>query len=285
MAIFTNQATLTYTGGSTDSNIVTGELLEVLSATKTALQPDYRPGDTVTYVVVIRNTGTAPISGLTLTDDLAAYAVGGTTVYPLTYVAGSVAAYANGVLQADPAVTTPNNNLVLSGLTVPAGGNLLLIYQANANAFAPLGADATLTNTATITGAGLTAPVTAAATIGTVDSPDLRIRKAVTPTTVTENGQLTYTLTVENYGPTAAVVTDDLSITDTFDPILNPITVTYNGAAWTATTNYTYNAATGLFTTVAGQITVPAATYTQNPNGTYTVTPGTAVITVTGTVQ
>ncbi len=285
MATFTNQATLTYTGGSAESNVVTGELLDVLSATKNALQANYRPGDTVTYVVSLRNTGTAPLAGLTLTDNLATYNAGGNDLFPLTYVPGSVAVYANGVLQPDPAVTTPAGTLVFSGLTVPAGGNLLVIYQATANAFAPLGADATLTNTASITGAGLAAPVTATATIGTADETDLRIRKELSPAVVTENGQLTYTLTVENYGPVAAVLTDNLSITDTFDPILNPITVTYNGAPWAVGTNYTYNAATGLFTTVPGQITVPAATYTQNPNGTWTVVPGTATVVVTGTVQ
>ena len=41
----------------------------------------------------------------------------------------------------------------------------------------------------------------------------------------------------------------------------------------------------GTFTTLPGQITVPAATYTQDPDtGVYTIQPGVSVITVTGTV-
>ena len=44
MATFTNQATLTYNGGTASSNITTGELLEVLTATKTAVVPTYRSG-------------------------------------------------------------------------------------------------------------------------------------------------------------------------------------------------------------------------------------------------
>ena len=37
--------------------------------------------------------------------------------------------------------------------------------------------------------------------------------------------------------------------------------------------------------TVAGQITVPAATYTQDPTtGVWTITPGVSILTVTGTV-
>ena len=95
---------------------------------------------------------------------------------------------------------------------------------------------------------------------------------------------MTYTFRIENTGNTPAAATDNVVLTDTFDPVLNPITVTYEGAAWTEGVNYTYNTATGAFATLPGQITVPAATYTQNPDGSYTVTPGSAVLTVTGTV-
>ena len=70
MAIFSNQATLTYNGTSTNSNIAYGEILDVLAATKTAVEGTYTPGQLVTYVVTLRNTGTAPLTGLTVTDDL-----------------------------------------------------------------------------------------------------------------------------------------------------------------------------------------------------------------------
>ena len=53
----------------------------------------------------------------------------------------------------------------------------------------------------------------------------------------------------------------------------------------TTPAQYTYDAATGLFSTVAGVVTVPAATITQDAaTGAYTVVPGTATLTVTGTV-
>ena len=41
---FQNMATLTYTGGTVNSNIVTGELREVLTAAKTAVRENYEPG-------------------------------------------------------------------------------------------------------------------------------------------------------------------------------------------------------------------------------------------------
>ena len=63
------------------------------------------------------------------------------------------------------------------------------------------------------------------------------------------------------------------------------MTVTFNGAVWTEGVQYNYNEATGLFTTVPGQILVPAATYVQNPvTGVYTATPGIATLIVTGTI-
>ena len=80
------------------------------------------------------------------------------------------------------------------------------------------------------------------------------------------------------------MATDDVVVSDVFDPILNPITVTFNGSVWAEGVNYTYDESTGVFTTLPGQITVPAATYTQNEDGTWIVNPGTVILTVTGTV-
>ena len=83
----------------------------------------------------------------------------------------------------------------------------------------------------------------------------------------------------------AATAEDTIIVTDTFDPRLKNISVTYNGTAWKEGVNYTYSEATGLFTTATGQITVPAAAYSQDAQtGAWTLTPGTAVITVKGTV-
>lgn len=73
MAQFTNQAQLRYGNSVTNSNIAVGEILEVLSISKTAVKNTYHPGGTVTYIISIVNSGTTPITGLTLTDDLGAY--------------------------------------------------------------------------------------------------------------------------------------------------------------------------------------------------------------------
>ncbi len=283
MASFTNFATLSYNGGTTNSNIVTGEILEALTAVKTAVSANYSAGDRITYALSLVNTGTAAVTDYTVTDNLGGYTVGANTVYPLAYNAGTVRYYINGVLQTAPTVTA-GPPLTVTGLTVPAGGNAVLIYETTATSVAPLATGSSITNTATITGGGLTNTITAQATVETANSADLTISKALSPTTVTENGQITYTFVISNTGNTEATAADNVVVTDTFDPILRNIAVTYNGTAWTEGTNYTYNTATGVFTTLAGQITVPAATFTQNTDGTFTVTPGTTTLVITGTV-
>ena len=278
MAIFTNQATLVYNGGSANSNIAVGEILEVLSADKTAVEGSYAPGELVTYVITIRNTGTAAFTGLTVTDDL-----GGGANAPLTYEAGTALYFVNGVLQAAPTVTA-GPPLVFTGITVPGNGDAVLVYQARANSFAAPGVDGTITNTVTITGGGLTAPVTATETVNAAVGPDLTITKTITPAQVADNGRVTYTFLIQNSGNEAIVATDNASVSDTFDPILTDLVVTFNGTVLAEGTGYTYNAATGQFDTVPGVITVPAATYTQTPDGQYATTPGIATLTVTGTI-
>ena len=284
MAIFSNQATLTYNGNSTNSNIAYGEILEVLTATKTAIEGNYAPGALVTYAVTLRNTGAGPLNGLTVTDDLGGYVFNGTTVYPLTYEAGSAALFVNGVPQPAPAVTA-GPPLVVSGINVPAGGDAVLVYQARANAFADPAVGGTIVNTVTVTGDGLSAPVTATETVTAEAAPALTISKSITPSQVVDNDRVTYTFVIQNSGNQAVVATDNAAITDVFDPILTALTVTFEGAAWTQGIQYNYDETTGLFTTVPGQILVPAATYTQDPvTGAYTVTPGTVTLTVTGTI-
>lgn len=287
MATFTNKATLSFNGGAVDSNTVTGEILDVLSAEKNAIPGQYAAGDEISYVISLRNTGTTALTALTLSDDMGAYLFGAeppqTTLYPLSYVDGSLAYYVNGTLQPTPTVTA-GPPLTVTGLNIPAGGSAIIIYRALVNDFAPLATGSSITNTATVSGGGLSAPVTVTETVTALAESQLSITKNLCPTTVTDNGQLSYTFTVLNTGNTAAVATDNLSITDTFTPALTNLSVSYNGAVLTEGTDYSYDPATGVFATVPGLITVPAATYTQNPDGSYTVTPGVSTLVVTGTV-
>ena len=90
MAVFTNQAQLSYNNNVTNSNIAVGEILEVLSATKTAVRDEYGQNDTITYVISIINSGNIAFTGLTVTDNLGEYAFGADVRLPLNYVDGTI---------------------------------------------------------------------------------------------------------------------------------------------------------------------------------------------------
>ncbi len=283
MAFFTNQAQLRYGNEITNSNITVGEIQEVLTVTKTAVKETYRQGGTVTYIISIVNAGTAEYTGLTLSDDLGTYAFGTTTRTPLDYSAGTIRYYQNGVLQTAPTVEA-GPPLTITGVNVPAGGNATIVYETRLNAYAPLQLEAEITNVVTVSGTCVSG-ITASETVSAVAEPVLSITKSVSPVPVTECGRLTYTFVIQNTGNVPADSTTEVSVTDTFDPVLRNLTVTFNGTAWIAPTNYTYDETTGMFTTVLGEVTVPAATYTQNSEtGEWSTNPGVSTLIVTGTI-
>ena len=285
MAAFYNQATLSFNGNVLSSNITAGEIIGVVSASKDATIANYSPDSQNVYIINIVNSGSAPLSDLTVTDDLGAYTFGedSQTVTPLTYIDGSVNYYVNGVEQPAPIVTAASP-LTLTGISIPAGGNAAIVYAARTNQYAPYGEGASITNTATISGDSMTT-VTESAETTPLTEPVLAISKSLSPTTVEENGTVTYTFIIQNSGSTAAAAEDNIIFSDTFTPVLNDLTATFNGVQWTESTQYTYDDVTGLFTTASGQITVPAATYTQDETtGAWSVQPGVSTLVITGTI-
>ena len=285
MITFTNQAALSYRNRVRYSNLTTGQIADALTIAKEALTAVYGPEDDVTYVVRLDNNGAADLTNITITDDLGGYAFNGATLYPLAYVENSLRYFVNGAPQPIPTVaeTAP---LTVTGVTVPAGGSALLLYEAAVTEFASPAQDETITNTVTASGGALAAPVTASATVAAENGPELAITKALSPETVGADRQVTYTFTIQNEGNAATAAGDNVTVTDTFDPILSNIAVSLNGAPLAQQGNYTYDETTGAFATVPGVIEVPAAAYTQDPaTGVFTAEPGEAVLTVTGTIQ
>ena len=281
LATFTNQATLSYTGGSINSNIVTGEIAETVTATKTAISAGYAPDGTVSYAVSVVNSGAVDMTGITVSDDLGAYLVGEQLVHPLAYVDGSLTLFVDGVPAADPTVTV-GPPLTVEGLTVPAMGNLMLIYEARVTEFAPLGETGIITNTVTVSGGCLVTPITDTAELPLLQAPRLSIAKSVSPAVLIGCDELTYTFVIENTG-SAAGADAGVVISDTFTPILRGLAVTLDGAPLDAA-SFSYDEATGVFATTAGQITVPGAAFARSLDGRWMTTPGITVLTVSGTI-
>ena len=280
---FTNTATLSYNGGSVQSNVAVGAVEGVLSVTKATAAETYRAGDTLTYAVSIINNSAAAITNLTVTDDLGSYIFNTGTVQPLSYVEDSALYFIDGVLQPAPAVST-TDGLVFSDITAPANGNSVLIYEAAVTEFAPLETGGVIENTVTVSSTGL-CDVIATESVPAAVGAALSIIKSISPVPVAENGEVTYTFRLQNNGNTALTAADNAVILDTFSPVLSDISVTLDGTPLTEGVGYTYNQTTGLFQTANGVITIPAATFTQDADtGAWSVEPGTATLTVTGII-
>lgn len=286
MATFFNQASISFNGYVTNSNVTAGEIIDTLAVTKTAISESYGVSDGVVYAVSITNGGAAAITGITLTDDLGAYTADENTLVPLDYVTGSARLYINGVLTAPPTVVA-GPPLVFSGISIPAGTTALLLYEARTNAFAPLTEGSSITNTVSVTSAlpCVEGPVTASAVIPVEEFIALSIAKSVSPDVVSSCEEVNYSFILQNAGNRSVVATDNVIVSDTFAPALSNLTVTFNGVELTEGTGYTYNEATGEFATLPGVITIPAAIFSQDAEtGIITTTPGTSLLTVTGTV-
>ncbi len=290
MRDFTNQAQLSYSGLTTKSNIATGQIVDVLSVTKSVLTNNYYLDKEKTILVKITNSGDADYTGLTVIDDLGAYSftpAGGTVtrVYPLSYINDTAKSYVNGVPK-DLANVTYGNVLTISGVDVPANSTVSIVYNVVPNKFAPLAENSTITANTAVSGGGLSQELTASVTLNVEEKAILDISKVITPKEIVENGKATYTFIISNKGNIATEETDNVAITDTFIPKISALQVYLNDATMPSTDyTYTESEGSGLFSTVAGKINVAAATFEQNTTtGEWYTVPSTTVLEVNGTI-
>lgn len=284
MAEFTNQASLRYNDTVTNSNIVVGNIVQSLEITKTAVRPEYYTDDDTSYVISITNSSSEDLTGLTVTDNLGAYRWNELRLVPLSYIEGSLRYFVNGVLQPelDP---DAGETLVIPGVSVPANGSAMLIYEVRPNIYAPLEAGSTITNTATVEGRGVAETLAADEVVTVAERVLLSISKAIEPKTVTANGQITYTFVIQNTGNAPADAAVAAVVEDAFDPALNGLTATYNGKELVPDKDYTYDQTTGVFETTAGTIQLDAASFARDEaTGAVIVTPSVGVLVVSGTI-
>lgn len=209
----TNQASVSfeYDGApapiTNDSNVVSAVINDEYSfdLELTSSSTSYRPGETITYFVKITNTGSAGLSNINISDDMA----GGV----IDYIAGTAQMiYNDNITALAPSSTNP---LVLTlPMTLPAGESVIVTYNTDVDEF--LTARVTeIINTVTVTAAAGTGTVskTASLTLTIEDYADVLIEKFQSADNVNNNGTITYTLVLTNKGnldATNVVVTDQL---------------------------------------------------------------------------
>ncbi len=286
MPQITNQANLTFNYGDTTgtavSNIASATLLDPLSVEKTSVGTTYRAADRITYVLSVQNNGSVTVTDINLVDDLGTYTrPDGSTVTPLTFD-NEAALYIDGVFSSVTQGTETLDSVTFRIPSLAPGSNALIVYHVTVNEYAPLTPGATVTNTVNVTAPSVTAPISDTNTVTVENYAEIVILKEMSPDPVSDGDLLTYTFTVTNTGNIPAT---DVILTDAFNPAPANIAVTVNGQT-VDPTDYTYE--NGLLTLPTGngyEMTVPAATVTQDPvTGIHTVTPGTLLITVTGTI-
>jgi uncharacterized repeat protein (TIGR01451 family) len=165
-------------------------------------------GGRVTYTVTVRNTATSAA----IIDSVADVLPGGVTYVGLTAASGVTAAASATVPAAGGTGRVVWRGIDGSSYTVPAGGALTVVYQADVPS-----PEATYTNSATAF-AGYSAAGTASAPVVVRRRADLGVTKTG-PASAVAGDTLRYALTTSNAGPSAAagvVVADTLPAGFTF---------------------------------------------------------------------
>ena len=243
MATLLNQGTLRFTpqGGVQDSVVsnTTSTELEItygLEVIHGANPITYTDGDTVTYTVILRNTGSGALVLPTVTVDLADGA--------LDYVEGSATAflYANG--EATPYPFSVSEGSVVFSFTdpIPAGGTVILTYRATVTAAA--GDSITSTATATAAEGVATGPVITDSDSVTVTRTPITVIKSA-PATASVGDTISYQFAITN-NTSAPITLDELTdqLPEQFS--LTAVTLTAGGTAVTLTEGADYTLASGL---------------------------------------
>lgn len=279
--ILNNFATLTYNSGddtgAATSNVVSTNLLDSygLTVNKISLNEDWRPGENITYLVTVTNTGTQPLFAVQFTDDLG----GGDTA--LEYLEGSAAVVTDSTVTGVTPVSTQPLIIPVADV-LPAGDSVTAVYVAQVQGDIS-DSISDITNTVSAVGregsaeGAVVESDEASATLPRADFAQVDIVKTVDKAVVSSGETLTYTFTIENSGnipATNVVITDTLPAgfeVTSISSVTDGVTTVYDETDYTIDADNTLTLPTGTDVT----ITVPARTAAGN---------GVTVVTVTGTV-
>ncbi len=284
-----NTATVTAPGGFTDTNNGNDSATDTdtltpqsdLSITKTDGSTTEVPGTTVTYTIVVTNTGPSDVTGASVAD-----------TFPATITGVTFTSVAAGGATGNTASGSSNIN---DTLNMPAGSSVT--YTATGTISAS--ATETLSNTATVSAASdqNTGDNSATDTDTLTPQGDLAITKTDGVTSAVPGNSVTYTIVVSNSGPSTAT---GATVADTFSASFTSVTwtsvssggATGNTASGTGNINDTVNMPSGssITYTVTGTISASAAGTLSNtatvtaPSGFTDGTPGNNSATDTDTL-
>jgi len=283
--VFSSQAQLSGTFGKICSNTVKEKLITGFSVGLFCKPCDYRTGEKLTFLLTVTNKGSNTISGLTVIDNLGAYAFGSpqTVLYPLRYCEGSACWFCNGVRQSEISVTQ-TAPLRIQNLQVPAEGSILILFAAEVTSAAPPQPGSSIANNAIVFSFDnrIYDESTIRLTAAEIARPVMT--KWIVQNQIRGLQRAEFTFMISNYGNQTIQAEDNMQIRNVFQPPLRQICAQLDGAGLTADADYRYEEVTGIFELIAGKLAVPAASYRQKPDGSWIAAPGTVSLTVSGVV-
>jgi uncharacterized repeat protein (TIGR01451 family) len=271
----TNTATVTAPEGVEDTNLANNSATDTdtltpqadLSITKTDGATDEVPGTSISYTIVVTNSGPSDASGVSVTDNFPAALTG---VSYTSVAAGGATGNTAG----------PANGNISDTLNMPTGSSVTYTVSATIAS----SATGSLSNTATVTApGGVTDPTpgnnSATDTDTLTPSADVAVDKSG-PASITPGNNISYTISVTNAGPSDAV---NLSFSDAVPTGTTFVSVT-TPAGWTRT-DAVPAGGTGTITFTAASIAAgaPASSFTLVVNANLGLADGT-IITNTVTV-
>ena len=256
MAILQNQGTLLFTPqggvqGSAVSNMTSTEL-EItygLEVTHGASPLTYTEGDIITYTVILRNTGSGTLVLPTVSVDLAGGA--------LDYLEGSATAFLYAGGEATPYPFTVSGGSVVFSFAdpLPAGGIVILTYQAAVTAAA--GDSITSIATGTAAEGVATGPIITDSDSVTINRTPITIVKSA-PATATVGDTINYQFAITNNTATP-IAFNSLSDQLPTQFSLTSVTLTVGGTVIPLTEGTDYTVVDGLLTVAPSASTVLSA--------------------------
>jgi uncharacterized repeat protein (TIGR01451 family)/fimbrial isopeptide formation D2 family protein len=220
--LLTNTAWVTSTEGVTDTDTVTtpvssAPMLHLVKSSTDANGGDLRPGDRITYTLVVSNTGNETALGVTVRDTVPAHT---------TYVPGSIA---GGDGRDDSGLPV----LVWTINSLPPSVPVYLTFAVTVNL--PLTDGLQIVNTGAVTSTQAPTPTTDTVTDTVVSSHTLEVFKSASPSPARAGDLLTYTLayTVTGDEPVyGVVVSDTVPENTTFVTATMPHNLVGNTVLW-----------------------------------------------------
>ncbi len=215
---------------SSRTNISDTEVTErySISAVKTVTPEYFAPDDRIAFIITITNSGSESLTNVKITDDL--------TALSMTYVSGSAVYSINGGVPVSLEEDSGSNVIFTLPVTLDAGDIATVYFLVKTPGEDDIPDTETITNCADITASEISGNVSTNCAVITLRYANIEATKTASSNAINCNGELNYTIRLENTGNIAA---DSIVVTDQLPEGYSVSRITLNGETLTRGTDYT----------------------------------------------